>query len=188
MANLFTVTNSSALTVRATSSEPPSETDEQFLRLLLMPDTTVILPVRHLSEVLTIPMNQIVPIPHLPGWVMGIYNWRGEILWMVDLGHLFGLTPWYEYPSNRVNFSAIVLNLGDRALPTSTRNEMVGLVVHEVDDIEWCNSEEIRQLAASFVIPGMAPFLRGYWWKPDGEMLAVLNPEAIFNAMPKSDR
>ncbi|GBF83604.1 chemotaxis signal transduction protein [Aphanothece sacrum FPU3] len=64
---------------------------EQFLRFDLVPDTTLMLPVAQLTEVLTVPLGQIVPIPHMPPWVMGIYNWRGEILWMVDLGHLLGL-------------------------------------------------------------------------------------------------
>ncbi len=75
----------------------PTEDDlnekEQFLRFHLVPDTTLMLSITQLTEVLTIPVGQIIPIPHMPAWVMGVYNWRGEILWMVDLGQLVGLTP-----------------------------------------------------------------------------------------------
>ena len=85
--------------------------DEQFLRLHLVPDMTVLLPVRSLTEVLTIPVSQIVPIPHMPAWVMGIYNWRGDILWMVDLGHLCGLTPWYQKATSITIHPSVVLQV-----------------------------------------------------------------------------
>lgn len=74
-------------------SLPASRTSEQFLRFHLLPDTTVLLPIQQLTEVLTIPRSQIVPIFQMPTWVMGAYNWRGEVLWIVDLGYLVGLTP-----------------------------------------------------------------------------------------------
>ncbi|HEY9652883.1 MAG TPA: chemotaxis protein CheW, partial [Coleofasciculaceae cyanobacterium] len=71
-----------------------SSASEQFLRFHLLPNTTALLPIEQLTEVLTISRDQVVPIFHMPPWVMGVYNWRGEILWILDLGHLIGLTPW----------------------------------------------------------------------------------------------
>ena len=82
----------------------------QYLRFYLEPDTKIILPVRQITEVLKIPVGQIVPIPHMPPWVMGVYNWRGNILWMLDLGHLFGLDSWYQSGINTSNYTAIVLS------------------------------------------------------------------------------
>lgn len=157
-------------------------TSEQFLRVHLL-EMIVLLPVQQLSEVLTIPIGQIVPIPHMPAWVMGVYNWRGEILWMVDLGHLCGLTPWYQQPSGPATHSAIVLQRRERK--SAVRGQTLGLVVHRIDDMEQCNPELIQSLPLSTVSPELAPFLRGYWWKSDDDMLAVLNSEAIFAAMPK---
>ncbi|MBE9179137.1 chemotaxis protein CheW [Oculatella sp. LEGE 06141] len=159
---------------------------EQFLRLNLFSDTTVLLPVELLSEVLTIETGQIVPIPHLPGWVMGVYNWRGDVLWMVDLGHLCGLVPWYRQSSNLSNFSAVVMQSGDRRTASAqAKNQMLGLVVNRVEDIEWCDPTLIQPLPPSTVTPEFARFLWGYWWKPGGDMLAVLNKDAILTAMPK---
>jgi positive phototaxis protein PixI len=180
--------NAGTLAIAAASppppASPPSE-EEQFLRLLLIPDTTLALSVQYLLEVLTFPMNQVVSLPHLPPWVMGVHNWRGEILWMVDLGHLLGLPPWYQQPVNRSEFSAIVVHhkngghsRGDRLL--------LGLVVHEVDDIEWCNPRDIKPLPPTVIIPEMAPFVQGCCWKPDGGMLTIIDGKAIFQAMPKS--
>lgn len=168
-----------------------SEMGEQFLQLYL-PKMTVLLPVHQLTEVATIPVGQIVPMPHMPPYVMGVFNWRGEILWMVDLGHLCGLTPWYEQPTYGSTHSAIVLQLRRRQpispsrKSTSAKSQTLGLVVNKIGDIEHCNPDAIQSLPPSTVTPKLAPLLRGYWWKPEGDMFAVLDGEAIISAMSGS--
>ncbi|NJN59596.1 MAG: chemotaxis protein CheW [Leptolyngbyaceae cyanobacterium SL_5_9] len=161
-----------------------SSVTEQFLRLHLFPSATVLLPIQQLSEVLTLPTGRVVPIPHMPAWVMGVYNWRGEILWTVDLGHLCGFTPWYQQATNVSSFPAVVLQARS-STAGSARNQMLGLVVSRVEDIEWCDPEMIQPLPRTTVSPQLAPFLRGYWWKAGGDMLAVLDGEAIVRAMPQ---
>src|SRR4028119_744903 len=106
------------------------QASEQFLRFRLFPNTIALFPVPQLIEVLTIRSNQIVPIFHMPAWVMGVYNWRGEILWMVDLGHLVGLTPWYQQANSTSAYTAIVLQAhSNQAISTNTKSQMLGLVV-----------------------------------------------------------
>lgn len=157
---------------------------DQFLRLYLAPSTTVLLPIQQLSEVLNIPTPQIVPMPHMPPWVMGVYNWRGEILWMVDFGHLCGQPPWYEQATHRSVHAAVVLQVSQ---PIGTvRNPTLGLVVDRVEDIEWFDPQEIQSVAAAAIDSALAPLLSGYWRKREEEILAVLSGEAIVAAMPKS--
>jgi positive phototaxis protein PixI len=153
----------------------------QYLRFHLHPDTNAMLPVAQLTEVLSIPLGQIVAIPHLPAWVMGVYNWRGEILWMVDLGHLLGLTPWYQQGMTASHHRALVLHSGQGN--KRDQGQMLGLVVSGVEDIEWCDPAQIQSPPASAVTASLAPFLRGYWLK-NGEMLVTLDGEAILAAMP----
>ncbi|MBD2069204.1 chemotaxis protein CheW [Leptolyngbya sp. FACHB-671] len=162
-----------------------SGASEQFLRLYLFPNATVLLPIQQLSEVLTLPTERVTPIPHMPDWVMGVYNWRGEILWTVDLGHLCGFMPWYQQATNVSAFPAVILQVRNHKAG-SARNQMLGLVVNRVEDIEWCDPEMIQPLPRAAVSPQLAPFLRGYWWKSGGDMLAVLDGEAIIRAMPQS--
>ncbi|NEP08800.1 MAG: chemotaxis protein CheW [Symploca sp. SIO2C1] len=158
----------------------------EFLQFYLEPNTTTLLPLQQLTEVLTIPIGEIVPIPHMSPWVMGVYNWRGDILWIVDLGHLVGLAPWYQQTNNVSVHKAIVLKAsGNKATSTNIKTQMLGLVVNRVEDIELCNPDLIQSPPSSSVTPELVPFLRGYWLKPDGEMLVVLDGEAIMAAMPK---
>ena len=165
---------------------PSSKANEQFLRFHLFPNTTALLPIQQLTEVLTISRDQIVPIFHMPPWVMGVYNWRGEILWMVDLGHLVGLTHWHQQPMRASTYTAIVLQTrANSATQTNVNSQMLGMVVNRVEDIKWCNTDWIQSPPSSTVTPELMPFLRGYWLKSNGEMLVVIDGKAIIAAMPK---
>ncbi|MEB3338926.1 MAG: chemotaxis protein CheW [Leptolyngbyaceae bacterium] len=167
---------------------------QQFLRFHLIPDTTALLSVHQITEVLTVPLGQIVPIPQMPAWVMGIYNWRGEILWLADLGHLIGLTPLYEQSMGSSTCRAIVIH-GDGQTPgkqkagsQATGRKILGLVVNRVEDMEWCNPNLIQSPPAASVTPELVPFLRGYWLKPNhGEMFMVLDGESILAGMATAE-
>jgi positive phototaxis protein PixI len=63
---------------------------------------------------------------------------------------------------------------------------MLGLVVSCVEDMEWCNLDEIQSPPASAILPGFAPFLRGYWIEDGGDIVTVLDGEAIAAAMPRA--
>ena len=179
----LTVLNS-PITVPATDI---SVANEQFLRFRLEPYTTALLPIRQLTEVLKIPLGQIMPIPHMPNWVMGVYNWRGEILWMLDLGYLLGLMPWYQQTLGGSTYSAIVLHTEfNTPLNEQIGHQSLGLVVSRVEDIEWLDPGMIQSPPGTTAKTGLAPFLRGYWVKSDGEMLDVLDGNAIFDRMPRT--
>ncbi|MEA5508454.1 chemotaxis protein CheW [Crocosphaera sp. UHCC 0190] len=180
--------SNSLLTSQAYSQKVLSERNqlEQFLRFHLVPDTTLLLPVSQLTEVLSIPLGQIVPIPQMPPWVMGVYNWRGEILWMVDLGALLGLTPHARQTQVTPIYRAIVLqSVADSSTVAKVHRQLLGVVVSRVEDIEWCNPSEIQSPTGASVTANLAPFLRGYWLQPQGDMLMVLDGESILAAMPK---
>ncbi|HEY9596955.1 MAG TPA: chemotaxis protein CheW [Cyanophyceae cyanobacterium] len=164
-----------------------SSASEQFLRFHLLPNTTALLPIEQLTEVLTISRDQVVPIFHMPPWVMGVYNWRGEILWIIDLGHLIGLNPWYQQSISAPTFTAIVLQPQFKsATSNKDKGHILGLVVNRVEDIEWCNLDAIQSPPSSSVTPELVPFLRGYWLKSNQEMLLLLDGQAMIEAMPKS--
>lgn len=160
---------------------------QQFLRFHLMPDTTALLPVRQMTEVLTLAINEVVPIPHMPAWVMGVYNWRGEILWLVDLGQLIGLAPIYQQATSRSTYTAIIVHTTKQGAGTGSQNTgMLGLLVNRVEDMESCNPDLIQSPPMAAVSPELVPFLRGYWLKPNGEILVVLDSDSIIARMPRS--
>ena len=171
------------------TTEQTAGTRQQFLRFHLMPDTTALLPVHQMTEVVTMAINEVVPIPHLPAWVMGVYNWRGEILWLVDLGHLIGLPPIHQQATGGSTYTAIVIHptqQGRQAGSQKTSGKLLGLLVNRVEDMESCNPDLIQSPPVSAVSSDLVPFLRGYWLKPDGEILVVLDGDSIITRMPQS--
>ncbi|MBV9386879.1 MAG: purine-binding chemotaxis protein CheW [Chroococcidiopsidaceae cyanobacterium CP_BM_ER_R8_30] len=161
-----------------------------FLRFRLVPDTSVLLPVQQITEVITIATHEIVPIPNLPAWVMGVHNWRGEVLWMVDLGQLIGLDPLYQHATNHSSYTAIAISETQlmpnrQAVASQTANrKLLGLVVNQVEDMEWLNLDAIQSPPPASVTPELVPFLRGLWLKSNGEILTVLDSRSILAAMP----
>ena len=160
--------------------------DEQFLRFYLEPDTAALLPVTQLLEILKLPVGQIVPLPHMPSWVMGVCNWRGEILWTIDLAELVGLTPCDRQQTSDIStYTAVVLqaNLCDRLPAPTTETQTIGLVIEQIDDIEWCNPDTIQPPPFAAVSPPFATFVRGYQLNGDSEMTAILSVKAIAAAV-----
>ncbi|PIG95327.1 chemotaxis protein CheW [Gloeocapsopsis sp. IPPAS B-1203] len=162
---------------------------QQFLRLHLIPDTTALLAVNQISEVLTIPMTQVVPIPHMPAWVLGVYNWRGDILWIIDLGHLLGLTPLSQHTTNSSTYTAVVIRDAQQhraTLGQNTSDKVLGLLVNRVEDLELCNPDVIQSPPESAVKSELVPYLRGYWLKRTGEIFVVLDSNSIIAGMTQN--
>ncbi len=161
-----------------------SSVEEQFLRFALTPNIKGLMSISQMSEVLTISFGQILRMPHMSPWVMGAYNWRGAIIWMLDLGQLLGLPPLHQQETARSIYKAIVLYLplqADRCDLSADRRAL-GLVVSQIEDIEWFNPASIQAPPPS-IGNELMPFLRGYRLSTGGEALAVFEGESILAAM-----
>ncbi len=120
------------------------------------------------TELIDIPSDRVVPIPHLPPAVMGVYNWRGEILWIVDLAMLLGSQQQRFALAERRFYPTIAISSEpDR----SGTNKTIGLVVDEIADIEWC---ELQPIAASQPL-ALNSWIKGYAIALGGEKLPILD-------------
>jgi positive phototaxis protein PixI len=158
-----------------------SSVEEQFLSFSFASHIKGLMSISQMSEVLTINLEQILRMPHMKPWVMGVYNWRGEILWMVDLGKLLGFPPLHQERNVRSSYKAIVLHLPLKKYDPAP-DRTLGLVVSQIEDIEWCNSISIESPPPS-TDNKLMPFLRGYYLPNDREALAVFEGESILAAM-----
>lgn len=154
----------------------------QQLKFRLDPDVKAMLPISQITEVLKLQLVQIMPIPQMPAWVMGVYNWRGDILWMVDLGQLLGLDSWYQHQHERISHTAIVLS-PNRQDKQNEAQIHLGLAIAEVEDLAVCDPKSI-QAADSQANSRLSEFLQGYWLQPEGSMVFALDGKAIAKAMP----
>ncbi len=155
----------------AISSDSPSQS---YLRFRLG-STRALLPAGHLTEVLSLSPEQVLPIPDLPAWVLGVHNWRGEVLWLADLGALAGFPSlWDQAPAQ---IACIIIHQASNR--RSVGNKFLGLGVAALEDLERCQADQIQALAVPPSSPGFALLLQGYRLSPDREVLPVLDPAAI---------
>ena len=145
------------------------EEGEKFLRFQLGAEGIALLPLNVIKQVMQVSVNEILPVPQMPGCVFGIYNWRGEMLWLVDIGQLVGFPPL----SGSENVMAIAIQIEDKTL---------GLVVRQINDIERHHLHQINLPAIGLFAPELMPYLQGYLIGANQEVLMVLNAGAIANA------
>lgn len=149
------------------SATAPTASKQKFLHFCLGLKDTALLAVDSIAEVIRVPMTEVLPVPQMPSCVLGIYNRRGEMLWLVDLGHLVG------YPLGFVPGSTIATGM---AIVLEVEGEFLGLVVPQVNDIEWHAPQQLQPPCASLFSPKLLPFVQGYL---NGSGSTVLDPVAI---------
>jgi positive phototaxis protein PixI len=160
------------------SSVASEQSTQQLLSFVISPNSTMLLPTSDLTEVLTVSVSQIVPIPECDRSVMGVCNWRGEVLWLVDLASMLGEEPLFQHRPVPSHYSVIIVHYTMGQQKTLT----LGLVVTQVAQMLWCDRAAIQAVPASPAISATADFLQGYWLSPQGETCWILNSQAILNA------
>jgi positive phototaxis protein PixI len=145
-------------------------TRQQYIGLNLPPDLQVMLPNANVTEVITLSSEQIVSLPETAPCLMGITNWRGEVLWLVDVGIVMGRDPLYRrsQTNTRGTFEGIVVQY---------QQYTVGLVVDKVTQMRQLCSNEIRPVAQERRVPTI-PGVQGVWVSPTGERHWLLEPNA----------
>jgi positive phototaxis protein PixI len=154
--------------------------------------------IESVSELIDIPLDRVVPMPHLPPAVKGIYNWRGEILWIVDLAMLLGVGGNYPARYRRIQPTIMISSAAERDADGSPQSygsarsstpatatlerrsaKTIGVLVDEIVDIEWCQIDLIRSVLPDRFQPELATGVLGMWASTVAENFLVLDGRAI---------
>lgn len=143
--------------------------NQRFLRFYLTSEETALLPLHQVREVLKVPIAEILPVPHLPDCILGVYNWRGEMLWLVDVAQQLG------FASSLVNG-----RVADPfpTLVTQTDRQSLGLVVSQVSDIETYMLQQMQPPSPGLFPSKLSSFMQGYFATRKSP---VLNPAALIH-------
>ncbi|MGB3311834.1 MAG: chemotaxis protein CheW [Nodosilinea sp.] len=175
---------------------PPEDAipGEQFLQVTVNGDLPLLLPGVNLVEILKLAIDQVVPMFEMAPWLMGIYNWRGDMLWVADLGHFLGFAPWYHQADATTRPTVVVIKppySSDR--PAHEQPPTLGLVVNAVEAMVTYPAEAIQPLSdglqsaiASPIEPGLLPFLQGYYPGSHGQPQLVLDGTAVLTTMSQA--
>ena len=152
----------SGLLAAAAENPPPntlsrvtSDNSDEFrlLRFYVSPQDTVLLPLDDIEEVIKLPIREILPVPNLPDRVLGIYNWRSEMLWLVDLGQQLGFPSPITLPHVLETIWAIVIRVDGKLL---------GLGVPRLMGLETYPLNHLRSPTENLFDQTLRPFLKGY--------------------------
>ena len=172
-------------------------TQRQFLRFIVSPHLTALIEIddrpvggdavghngqrRHqrVTELVNIQIDRVVPMPHLPPAVMGVYNWRGEILWIVDLAMLLGTAIGTRRYRSLQPTIILASTTSDGSPAATEQAQTIGLVVDEIAEIEWYQPDLIRP-HPNRVTPALSTWVRGVWESAQGNFL-VVDGQAIFD-------
>lgn len=141
----------------------PIDNRKRFLRFMLSQKNDTLLPLNDILEVVQLPLEDIFPVPDMPGCILGVCSWQGETLWLVDLNHLVGYTPLCQQSQIVAPPIVIVVQSAGHSL---------GLVVEQVSDVDLFEEKEI-QMEAGLCPPALEPFVAGYCPQQAGTVLSI---------------
>ncbi len=102
-------------------------------------------------EVMSVYLDRITPIPNASPFFLGTYNWRGQVIWVADLGQFLG---------DKVLVNTDISEIS--ILIVEEQELVMGFAVHTVANTEWLNVNQ--NLAAEREIPAaMKPFIKGVY-------------------------
>jgi positive phototaxis protein PixI len=146
---------------------PPDR--QTFLSFAVNSQVSALLPSGQLREVLSVQLEEIMPISGMSEAVMGVCNWRGEVLWLIDFGVVL--------QCGRLCDRALLLPQYDVIIAQSAQGA-IGLVVESVGQMRGIEPTEI------YPAPSAQPWLQGYWQSPDrAEKFALLDLDRLLQTL-----
>jgi chemotaxis signal transduction protein len=152
----------------------PQGNKHRFLRFPLNAKVHGLLPLADLRGVIQVALTEILPVPQVAEFLLGIMNWRGEAIWILDLAGLLGATHWCRRENVR-NFGMAML--------VQVQNQTVGLLVEQVNTIEVYDPQERLAISASMLPARLGSFLQGYFVDSQGSPLMLLDTHVVIQAL-----
>jgi purine-binding chemotaxis protein CheW len=164
-----------------TSDDAPSPSDlnassqdgELCLRFDVPSGNEFALPASGVREVMSVYLDRITPIPNASPFFLGTYNWRGQVIWVADLGQFLGDRVLVNTDLNEVS----VLIVEDQEL-------IMGFAVHAVANTEWLDIDRILPLDDE-IPAAMNGFIKGVYTikgAADAPPLRLLDRVAILRS------
>ncbi|MBD2742202.1 chemotaxis protein CheW [Coleofasciculus sp. FACHB-1120] len=121
-----------------------------------------------IREVVSPSPDRITPIPNASPLLLGTLNWRGQVIWVADLGQFLG--------------DSAALNTDKPEIPViavEDQDTMLGLAVDRIVGMDWLDIDQVQMLTN--VPDSMAPFLKGEWLldQEKNQFLRLLDQVAI---------
>lgn len=124
------------------------------------------------TEVITISAQDILPVPQMFYCVLGIYSWRSEMLWIIDLENLLGYPPPMTNGDTHQEVLVMVIQV---------EGQSIGLVVSSIDNLIELDLAKFKSSSSEIFSEDVLPFLQGYFTSSDNDIIMLIDAEEILN-------
>jgi purine-binding chemotaxis protein CheW len=146
--NLDFLTSDDAPTT--TNVNPVSREGELCLRFEVPSGNEFALPASGVREVMSVYLDRITPIPNASPFLLGTYNWRGQVIWVADLGQFLGDRILVNIDQNEIS-----------VLIVEEQEIVMGFAVSAVANTEWLDVNQMH--SGTNIPPSMAGFIKGVY-------------------------
>ncbi|NEQ76419.1 MAG: chemotaxis protein CheW [Okeania sp. SIO2C9] len=151
----------------------------QFLYIEIDRTLQTILSTDDLDEVITLDYRKILQIPGMPTVVAGVFQWHGEIMWLIDIAYLMGFNPLLSTGYNQEKFRVVKVKYKDNYL---------GILVQKVGDLINIETKNITLLKQKKVNSPVEKFIKGTCTNSEGEKMMILDIEKILQYLEKAKK
>ena len=124
------------------------------------------------TEVITISPQDILPVPQMFYCVLGIFGWRSEMLWIVDLENLLGYPPPLDRQDGEQQLLVMVVQV---------QGQSIGLVVSGIDNLIEHELSKFKSSSPEIFSEDVLPFIHGYFTSQNNDIIMLIDGEEIFN-------
>lgn len=141
---------------------PPPDNRQRLLRISLGGQDTALLPLEQITEILKVDKTHILSIPEMPNCVLGVCDWQGKMLWLVDLNNLIGYPSVFQPTDFQpTGFLQAGLSTAWMILVVEVRHHCIGIVVQQVNDIELHSLQDLQPIPPGLFPPNFLPLILG---------------------------
>ncbi|HHP7230623.1 MAG TPA: chemotaxis protein CheW [Xenococcaceae cyanobacterium] len=178
---LSTSSNSLSVSINTkTDKESTTQQINKFLQFYLGSNDSItssssgrdlaLLEAEIVTEIITVSVSEILSVPQMPYCVLGIYSWRSEMLWIVDLENLLGYPP--SFSPNDETVLVMVVQI---------EGQSMGLVIPQIDNIIQQDLAQFKAPTSEIFSEDILPFLNGYLTDKANNIVMLINGEEIFH-------
>jgi positive phototaxis protein PixI len=149
-------------------------TEKRFLGFSIQPETHALLSLQNLQGAIELPISEILPVPQMAPYLLGIINWRGKSTWVADLAQFMGGEYYSQRCPQATKATALLVQVG-----TTT----IGLIVDRTISVTTQDPALAIPIDENFITPKMRRFLGGYFLDPNNRTWLLIDLPRIFQAM-----
>lgn len=127
------------------------------------------LPAFGVREIISTLVDRITPLPNASPFLLGTFNWRGQVIWIADLGQFLGDTTLVNTDRGEVSM-----------LVVEEQETVMGFAISNVANTEWLTPDRLSPIQN--IPDAMASFVKGEYSPAEEEFLYLLDQIAILSS------